>query len=394
MKTLLYLILSIMSVAMYGQKIPVMQKKIVGNEHRIDVYTATQNKANVLNVSQIAEDIEFLPLETTDECLLGDGIRNLVVSQSDIIIFDGEEVCYRFGRNGKFKNRIGRKGNGPGEYVKSFYVVVDTLNQWVYMGDYNQKKFVKYDYEGKFLANLKTDGVGLLNYLYKPMQLVMVNNFYQYAKKGQRFSLNLYDEKSKKIISRMSCDYREDIPQLAICNPSVYNYKGNTYVKDYWCDTIYRMKDPYHLESVAYVDKGKYVERTENDYSLIGKKANPRDYMVLSILEINETDRYIILTTSKGRVYYDKKEKKTFATGTLRQPTFLTAKDDLYGGPGLQDFHINDNTLYTFRYPHEFEEYSNGKHSITDARYNAYRKMVEELNSEDNPVIMIVKLKK
>jgi hypothetical protein len=56
-----------MSVAMYGQKIPVMQKKIVGNEHRIDVYTATQNKADVLNVSQIAEDIEFLPLETTDE---------------------------------------------------------------------------------------------------------------------------------------------------------------------------------------------------------------------------------------------------------------------------------------------------------------------------------------
>ena len=98
MKTLLYLILSIMSVAMYGQKIPVMQKKIVGNEHRIDVYTATQNKADVLNVSQIAEDIEFLPLETTDECLLGNGIRNLVVSQSDIIIFDGEEVCYRFGR--------------------------------------------------------------------------------------------------------------------------------------------------------------------------------------------------------------------------------------------------------------------------------------------------------
>ena len=86
MKTLLYLILSIMSVAMYGQKIPVMQKKIVGNEHRIDVYTATQNKADVLNVSQIAEDIEFLPLETTDECLLGNGIRNLVVSKSDIII--------------------------------------------------------------------------------------------------------------------------------------------------------------------------------------------------------------------------------------------------------------------------------------------------------------------
>ena len=394
MKNILSLILMLLSLSMYGQKIPVMQKKIVGNEHRIDVYTATQNKAEVLNVSQIAEDIEFLPLETTDECLLGNGMRNLVVTQNDIIIYDGEEVCYRFGRNGKFKNRIGRKGNGPGEYVKSLYIVVDTLNQWVYMGDYNQKKFVKYDYEGKYLADLKTDGVGLLNYLYKPMQLVMVDNFYQYAKKGKRFSLNLYDEKNKKVISRMQCDYEEDIPKLAICNPVVYSYKDNTFVKDYWCDTIYRVVDPYHLESVAYIDKGKYVDRTENDYSLIGKKPSPRDYMVFSIFEIKETDRYIILITNKGRVYYDKKEKKTFATGTLHQPKFLSARDDLYGGPGLEGFYVNGNTIYTFRYPHEFEEFGNGKHRITDARYDAYRKMVEGLNSEDNPVIMIVKLKK
>ena len=394
MKNALFLILLFLSLSMYGQKIPVMQKKITGNEHRIDVYSAIQNKTDVLNVSQIAEDIEFLPLETTDECLLGDGIRNLVVTQSDILIFDGEEVCYRFGRNGKFKNRIGRKGNGPEEYVKSFYIVVDTLNQWVYMGDYGQKKFVKYDYEGNYLTDLKTEGVGQLNYLHKPMQLVMVDNFYQYAKKGQRFSLNLYDEKNKRIISRMSCDYKGDIPQLAICNPSVYNYKGNTYVKDFWCDTIYRMKDPYHLESVAYVDKGKFVDRTENDYSLVGKKTSSRDYMVLSIFDINEMDRYVILSTSKGRVYYDKKEKKTFATGTLKQPQFLTAKDDLYGGPGLQGFYVNGNYIYTFRHPHEFEEYGNGKHRITDARYNAYRTLVDGLKIDDNPVIMIVKLKK
>jgi len=61
MKNILYLLLLLyLSFPMYGQKIPVMQKKIVGNEHRIDVYSATQNKADVLNVSQIAEDIEFV----------------------------------------------------------------------------------------------------------------------------------------------------------------------------------------------------------------------------------------------------------------------------------------------------------------------------------------------
>lgn len=50
--------------------------------------------------------------------------------------------------------------------------------------------------------------------------------------------------------------------------------------------------------------------------------------------------------------------------------------------------------VFIFLLSHEFEEFANDEHRITDARYTAYRKMVEDLDSEDNPVIMIVKLKK
>ena len=384
MKNILSFFLLFLSFPMYGQKIPVMQKKIIGNEHRIDVYTATQNKADVLNVSQIAEDIEFVPLETTDECLLGNNIMNLVVTSKDIIVFD-YEACYRFDRKGKFKNKIGTKGNGPGEYTKPMYVTVDTLNKWVYMGDYIVKRFVKYDFEGNHLADIKVDGVGMENWIYKPGHILMESDYYQFAPKGQRYSLTMYSEKENKIISRMRCEYKEDVPRMAICRPITYNHTNNTYVKDFFCDTIYKVVDPYHLESHAYVDKGDYK---------LPKKPTLREIMSFAINEAYETDRYIFLTTSKGRVFYDKKEKKAIGAGTLRQPKLLTARDDLYGGPGLQGFYISGNYIYTFRHPHEFEEYGNGKHSITDARYNTYRKMVEGLNSEDNPVIMIVKLKK
>lgn len=369
---------------MYGQKIPVMQKKIVGNEHRIDVYSATQNKADVLNVSQIAEDIEFVPLETTDECLLGDNIMNIVATSKDIIIFD-YEACYRFDRKGKFKNKIGTKGNGPGEYVKPMYITVDTLNNWVYMGDYIIKRFVKYDFEGKHLADIKVDGVGMENWIYKSGHILMESDYYQFAPKGQRYSLTMYSEKENKIISKVRCDYKEDVPRMAICRPIVYSHMNNTYVKDFFCDTIYRVIDLYHLESYAYVDKGDYK---------LPKKPTLKEIMSFAIIEAHETDRYIILTTNKGRVYYDKKEKITIGAGILRQPKMLTARDDLYGSPGLQGFYVNGNNIYTFRHPHEFEEFGNGEHRITDARYDAYRKMVTGLNLDDNPVIMIVKLRK
>lgn len=384
MKNTISFIFFFLSVSVFGQKIPVMQKKIVGNEHHIDVYSALQNKAEILNASQIAEDIEFLPLETTDECLLGEDIMNIVVTSKDIFIYD-LEACYRFNRNGKFKNRIGTQGNGPGEYVKALTMLVDTLNQWIYIGDYNQKKFVKYDYEGKHLGDLKSDWVGIKDYFHKPMFFLMGYDFYPFAKKGQRFSLAMYSEEERKIISQMRCEFKDEIPRMAICPPQAYSYKGDTYVKDFFCDTIYRMVDLYHLESYAYVDRGE---------SKLSKRPTVKEIMELGVVDINETDRYIFLTTDKGRICYDKKERKALASGTLQQPKLLTARDELYGSPGLRDFYVAGNYIYTYRYPFEFKEFGNGKHSITDARYDAYRKMVNGLKEDDNPVIMIVKLKK
>ena len=75
---------------MYGQKVPVMKKFASGKEYKIDLYTAYQNRAPILQTGQFAEDIEFIPLETTDDCLLGDFLTNIVVTKENIIVFDYE----------------------------------------------------------------------------------------------------------------------------------------------------------------------------------------------------------------------------------------------------------------------------------------------------------------
>lgn len=78
MKNLLSILFLLMSVFMYGQKVPVMKKFASGKEYKIDLYTAYQNRAPILQTGQFAEDIEFIPLETTDDCLLGDFLTNIV----------------------------------------------------------------------------------------------------------------------------------------------------------------------------------------------------------------------------------------------------------------------------------------------------------------------------
>ena len=90
--------------------------------------------------------------------------------------------------------------------------------------------------------------------------------------------------------------------------------------------------------------------------------------------------------------------EKTFAGGYLNESEKLGIQDDLYGSPGIRSDHfptcVNGNEIYTFRQAYEFIENGDGKHSITDARYNTYRKMVDRLDEDDNPVIMIVKIKR
>ena len=319
MKKLLLLFLIVSQVIVsYSQEARIMQKKTSKNEIRIDLYSAYQNKAPILQISQFAEDIEFIPLETNEKCLLDDYLKNIIVTKDDIIVFD-YNGCYRFNRNGKFLNKIGTKGNGPGEYTKPMSIVVDTLNHWVYFSDYHSGRFVKYDYSGRYLEDLRVENMGSHNTLYKPQEIIVEKDFYQFAPKEERYSLLYYSESQKKIISKMRCDYDKEIPRLAMCNPISYSYKGGMYMKDFWCDTIYQMIDPYHLQSYAIFDRGELERRTRDDKSLITGKEENIDKKVLDILRISETDRYIFICSNRVNATYDKKSKKVYGGGELEE---------------------------------------------------------------------------
>ena len=129
MKRLLFILGIIMPIHTFAQKVSVMQKHSYGKEFNIDVYAAFQNKAPILKTSQFVDDIEFVPLEITDDCLLSNHLKTIVVTSKDIIVYD-YEGCYRFDRSGKFLNKIGSRGQGPGEYmVHTTFRVIRMMKQ-------------------------------------------------------------------------------------------------------------------------------------------------------------------------------------------------------------------------------------------------------------------------
>ena len=340
-------ILFILPQLIYRQKeLPIIpiKKNDTGTAFTIDVYNAYQKKNSIL-LSQIADDIEYIPLETTNECLLDGTLRNIVITEKEIFIFDYNKG-YRFTRNGKFINSIGKKGQGPGEYIRPMDMAVDTVNQWVYFMD--RIGIVTYDYSGKHIKTLSIDKRSHLLLVGKD-QLIIEDSNYLFAAPEDRYSIYIYSEKENRLLSKFSCERKDNIPALSMCSPIMYSYDNNFFLKDYWSDTIYIMKDTYNVNTHAVIKKGKFIYRNTDDQSLITGKRSAEDEIILEVARIQETLRFILLLTSKGIVVYDKNDNKTYIAEIIDK-TASGIVNDLYGcasisGYNFQNGEIQGNTI-------------------------------------------------
>ena len=75
----------------------------------IDVLSASESELK--NISDIAADIEYIPLETADNEPLG-MIRNIVTSNRSIF-FSTVDKIYCFDKKGKYQRKLSRLGRGP-----------------------------------------------------------------------------------------------------------------------------------------------------------------------------------------------------------------------------------------------------------------------------------------
>ncbi|MDL2281776.1 6-bladed beta-propeller [Parabacteroides sp. OttesenSCG-928-G06] len=395
MKHILFFMFLLLPLSSWSQdRMPVAKKKKQGAKEviSINLYTAYQKSLSSLPLSRFVEEIEYLPLETTDDCLLSEGLNIISVTEKEIIVFDYERG-YRFDRQGKFLNAIGRKGQGPGEFISCLALAADTLNRWVYFAD--NKHILKYDYEGNHLENLPTQAWATVMVLNKPDDLVMENFNYPYAEAGKRYSVYAYNPLKKEYIYKVSCDKKERIP-LAMVMPSIYSYKEEVYIKDFWEDIVYKVSNATQLEPHIKFEKGKFIERDSDDESLFTGKQSANDKKIISVQTIAETDRYICMCTTQGNLLYDKKQKETLMVN-YSDPNH-TLLNDLYGSPNFPSGYgfpgkIIGNYMYGACHPHILINNRDQKHSVSGQKYADYQKMIDNLDPEGNHVLVILKLK-
>jgi len=76
-------------------------------------------KYEILNISDIANSITYIPLETNDHVLIKE-IEHIIYEREKIIIYNRvltNAVCMIFNNEGRYLRNIGNVGQGPEEYL-------------------------------------------------------------------------------------------------------------------------------------------------------------------------------------------------------------------------------------------------------------------------------------
>ena len=108
-----------------------------------------------LEADSLLEEKVVIPLETTDESIIGNIDKLEIVRDTLYILDDDQDMIFLFDKTGKYILRIADIGRGAQEYlsISDFHIDGDII---YVVADGNRKVFC-YDLQGKFLSSFSTE---------------------------------------------------------------------------------------------------------------------------------------------------------------------------------------------------------------------------------------------
>ena len=367
-------------------------------------YENVLQNSKIVPLSQIASKVEYIKLETNNECT----IRR--ISQcffTDSLIFIGNrDHILKFSRDGKFLQKIGNPGRGPGE--------IDLIRTMTIMPD---KKMIAIQ------KNSKAEMLYLTFYgeIVKTVNIPRALRI-KVMKDGKYIAYDPGTEGTSKNIFSLINETGDTISAVRnYCNwvnttgmtfmegsyPEPFLLRDKWYFKDRYNDTVYTIVSNLIKPSYS-VNLGKYKLPDELRLERIGQ-----DQMPL-YLEKAPNYNYVILFEAANNIfitsesYHSSKRRlllfdKDQGTGVLLDDSKGISKgfaNDMDGGLDFWPMAtVNDNQVFMpidiMALKKEFEKTSlNEKISKYPDKQKELEKMISNSDISDNPILMLVSLKK
>ncbi len=376
------------------------------------------------NLSDLAFNVEYAVLESVPEAMLI-GISFLDISEDYILVSDRDK-CLLFDRSGNFISRIGSKGRGPGE--NNFFAQVKIFGDRIFLPDGLTGEVNIFNTKGEFLKTFKSPGTfANANHhnwtvLTDTSYLVQIPD---HAENG-KYRIALINDKGEILKGFTITAYFNDYEASRGLRIMARFYKRNdkVFYKELFNDTIWQV-DENSIAPIYVTNLGKnefsYDYKTLSGVSFIQKFI---ETVRASI--VFESNSYISFIMQLGRKYnldiykavrgpggemmgihqiiglYDKQNDEFFLVAPSNvdhqiEPTGI--KNDIDGGINFMPrYAVNDTLIVGWFEAFELKMYvASESFKNSTPRYPAKKKELEKLaaslDENDNPVLMLVKLK-
>ena len=346
-----------------------------------------------LNVSEIADTVLYIPLETTPQSLIKRIDKIQIIG--DKILLDCNDKLLLYSQSGKFIRQIGQKGNGPGEY--NYVCTSVARGDTIYISPTNKRTIIKYLLNGDFVGEKLLPGHFQMGWF----DMTPDGEFVSYADLA-RGKLDVLDRNLSKI-NQLIINYNAPASTPPTMYSNMYDYslqngsERRLLFTDYMSDTIWniskgRKEVGYILNMGDKILPERYrFERFGFDHQAWVKAAAP--YQKIKMVE---TPDYLFLfqkgwTTEKilNTIYiYNRADK------TIKRYDTPYMYDDLVGKRNLNVLYSSHDCLMAVVNPFELKEELKKEQAESqtgkDAPVPAWLKQMSKVKEDDNPILVII----
>ena len=383
----------------YSQRLP-WRNLIQRQQTQQQIPTIEVNPGRIsygnIRLSDIIESIEYIPLETTDESLVA-GVSHFDISDNYIVVYCSLQTqVFLFSRDGRFIRRIGRQGQGPGEYIWLINVFLDEKRDRVFVvSGHEQQGILVYNLQGEFVKNMTTQpGDGRFQRLHN--EHFFINNVFGFH---SPFAYEVRDIDLQLVAESVHNEFYgvQFTSFNVIGSPTHYLFNDEIHVRRMNLnDTVFVIENDFSFTPRFVVSAGRLAPTIDVLLSRLGstpaesQRARERFVSIGSIFET--ANKLLFRHGFQGRsrfTYFDKNAGRLL---NFRSESGIP--NDFDGGVDFWPRRQDNLIWYRFFYAYYLIENSGG---ITPtggtAAVQSFNRLIERLDPDDNPVLMIVRIR-
>ncbi len=289
-------------------------KNIVNSDAEIIDVGKVFSENKLIKLSDVVDKVKYIPLESNKECLIGN-VSKVFFSKNRIFVLDSwhSKTLFVFDKDGKYINKIGKVGRGPGEYMLPLDFEVDESRKKVFIMDLPMERLNEYNIKGDYIRSYNIKEKAPLFKFINKSRCAFYSIYSSDVSKQYFLNIkNINNNSAKRYFEHDKLIYNNEKPEMCFCQ-----YNDSIFYLPYTGNEIYRLgEDEPYVRYKFHFGKLEFPVVTKSNKNKVFN--NRKNYCTVGRYGI--TDSLIWFTYHyklKNYTSFYNKQSKTIKTGIV-----------------------------------------------------------------------------